>query len=219
MLLVKFPSRERPSKLLSTLEKYVSYANNRPLLKFLITLDSDDSTVTPELVDSIKKMHDQIDVRISKSGSKIIAVNRDMEYAGEYDILLLASDDMIPQIQGYDEIIRKKMNLIYPDGDGVLWFNDGLQQNRLNTLCILGKKYFSRFGYIYHPAYKSLFCDNEFMEVASKLGRQIYIDQVIIRHDHPCSGRAEYDPLYRLNDSFDNEDRQTFVNRKERGYP
>ena len=66
------------------------------------------------------------------------------------------------------------MTELYPNTDGVLWFNDGNQGNRLNTLCILGKKYYERFNYIYHPDYTSLWADNEFMDVANLLNKQIF---------------------------------------------
>ena len=58
---------------------------------------------------------------------------------------------MVPLVNGYDTVIKEKMTLHYADTDGVLWFNDGHQEKKLNTLCILGKKYYDRFGYIYHP--------------------------------------------------------------------
>ena len=75
-------------------------------------------------------------------------------------IVLLASDDMIPMEKGFDNIIIDKMKNYYPDTDGVLWFNDGYQGDKLNTLCILGKKYYDRFGYIYNPEYISVLSDN-----------------------------------------------------------
>jgi hypothetical protein len=89
---------------------------------------------------------------------------------------------MIPEFSGYDSALRDNMEHYFPDTDGVLWFNDGFQKHNLNTLCILGRKYYQRFGYIYHPAYKSLWCDNEFTVVASLLKKQLYFDKVIIRH-------------------------------------
>jgi hypothetical protein len=52
---------------------------------------------------------------IGLSKSKIDAVNRDInEYKKHWDIVLLASDDMIPQIKGYDNIIRDNMMFNYP---------------------------------------------------------------------------------------------------------
>jgi hypothetical protein len=218
-ILLKFPSRERPQKLLEVYKKYISMAFDSSLIHGLITLDSNDYTVTPELIKDLEEVHSQTKVIVGISGSKIKAVNRDMDKAPEYDIILLASDDMIPQIMGYDHIIRQNMLSLYPDTDGVLWFNDGLQGSRLNTLCILGKTYYERFGYIYHPAYKSLYCDNEFMHVAARSNKQTYIDQVIIKHEHHLTGKTPLDPLYVINDSYDKEDCETYMKRIKLGFP
>jgi hypothetical protein len=76
------------------------------------------------------------------------------------------------------------MKEVYPDTDGVLWFFDGWRKD-LNTLCILGRKYYDRFGYVYHPEYKSFWSDAEFTDVATILNKQTFIDKVIIRHLHP----------------------------------
>jgi hypothetical protein len=194
-------------------------ANNILSIKTLISLDEDDTTVTEDLLEKLHCISRNIYVHVGESKGKIGAVNRDMEYAGKYDILLLASDDMIPIVQGYDDIIRNHMTHYYPDNDGVLWYNDGFQGKNLNTLCILGKRYYDRFGYIYHPSYKSLWCDNEFMEVANCLGKQTYFDKVIIKHEHPSNvTTTENDNLYKNNDKFNDSDHKNFIERKAKSF-
>jgi hypothetical protein len=216
-ILIKFPSRGRPDKLRSTFLKYVGFAEDISKISFLISLDEDDSTVTKTQQIILKKIHPDTQIVIGKSCGKIGAVNRDMELAPPYDILLLASDDMIPQVKGYDRIIRDKMTQHYPDTDGVVWFNDGYQKDRLNTLCIMGKKYYDRFGYIYHPSYKSLWCDNEFTVVATMLGKQTYFEQIIIKHEHPLWTKETPDTVLVENDKYDPEDRANFERRKKEG--
>jgi hypothetical protein len=216
-ILIKFPSRGRPDKLRSTFLKYVRFAEDISKISFLISLDEDDSTVTRTQQIVLKKIHPDTQIIVGKSCGKIGAVNRDMDLAPPYDILLLASDDMIPEVKGYDRIIREKMIQYYPDTDGVLWFNDGFQKDRLNTLSILGKKYYDRFGYIYHPSYKSLWCDNEFTEVATKLGKQTYFEQIIIKHEHPLWTKEKPDTVLIENDKYDPEDRANFERRKKEG--
>lgn len=219
MILIKFPSRSRPKKLLYAYEKYISLARDSSRIKTIISFDYDDISVTPELTEKLMKIHSQTLICIGPSLGKIGAVNRDMDKAGEYDILLLASDDMIPEFPGYDDLLREKMSEHFPDTDGVLWFNDGFQKHNLNTLCILGKKYYQRFGYIYHPSYKSLWCDNEFTIVAHQLQKQIYFDTVIIRHLHPIITRTSSDQLYQENEKYFNEDRETFMKRRFYNFP
>ena len=199
-LLIKFPTRGRKNKFFSTLDKYYEYCKNIDNMDFLISLDEDDNEMNNTEV--LKKLsnYKNIKVVIGLSKSKIDAVNRDLNnYNKHWDVVLLASDDMIPTIKGYDDIIRDNMMFNYPDTDGILFFNDGFQGNKLNTLCILGKKYYERFNYIYHPDYKSCWSDNEFMVVGNILKRQSYIDQVIIRHEHPDWGYGNIDYVHNNN--------------------
>jgi hypothetical protein len=199
-LLIKFPTRGRKDKFFSTLDKYHEYCKNMDDTDFLISLDEDDNDMnTNQVLDRLSK-YKNTKVIVGSSKSKIDAVNRDLNnYKEHWDIVLLASDDMVPQIKGYDDIIRHNMMFNYPDTDGILFFNDGFQGNKLNTLCILGKKYYERFNYIYHPDYKSCWSDNEFMVVGNILKKQSYIDQVIIRHEHPDWGYGNPDHVHQNN--------------------
>lgn len=217
-ILIKFPSRGRPEKLCGTFSKYVEFADDPKNITFLVSLDDDDITATNAVKRFMTILHPDTKIVVGPPCGKIGAVNRDMDQAPDYDILLLASDDMVPIKKGYDTVIREKMAQHYPDGDGVLFFNDGFRRD-LNTLCILGKKYYERFGYIYHPAYKSEWCDNEFMEVANKLGKQTYFDEVIIKHEHPAWTGASKDKTYLENDKYIGGDQQTFFRRKAEGFP
>lgn len=150
---------------------------------------------------------------------KIAACNSRIEdYEGEWDILILISDDMIPKVEGWDEIIIDDMQTHYPDTDGVLFYNDGHNGRKLNTLPIMGRKYYERFGYIYNPEYISLFADNEFTEVADRLGKQTYIDRVIIEHQHPFYYPEKNDDLYRKNNSYYLQDKATYERRKRNGF-
>jgi hypothetical protein len=216
-ILVKFPTRGRPDKFSDTFARYVEYADDPSNIHFLVTMDADDKTVTMDLINRTIEKHASTQIFVGHSGNKIAAVNRDMQYAPPFDILLLASDDMVPQVRGYDTIIRKKMQEHFPDTDGVLWFNDGHQGHRLNTLCILGRKYYQRFGYIYNPAYRTIYCDNEFMETANKLRRQVYDSRVIIKHMHPDFGHSSVDATYNKNLAGVDDDRRTYLRRKARG--
>lgn len=214
-LLIKFPTRGRSQKSVETLKKYINLASNIDNIKIIVSIDDDDKTVT----ESMFKIHDCVEVISGPSLGKIGAINRDMPDPSTFDIVLLASDDMIPIIKGYDDIIRSKMIEHFPDTDGVLWFNDGYAGFKLNTLVICGSKYYSRFGYLYCPEYKSLFCDNEFMDVANRLGRQIYFNDVIIKHEHPANNsNIKNDSVYTANDKHWDEDKKTYESRKFKDY-
>jgi hypothetical protein len=215
-ILIKFQRRNRKDKFFEVLQKYYDFAADLSKIEFLITLDYDDNSMNnQEVIDKLKS-YENLRFVFGKSNNKIHAVNRDIEL-GDWDIILLASDDMIPIEKGYDEQIRFNMTINYPNTDGILWFNDGNRKD-LNTLCILGKKYYERFGYIYHPDYKSLWADNEFMTVGNLLKKQIFIDKVIIHHQHPDWGYGGRDIIHSLNSNHDREDRMVFQRRQKMNF-
>jgi hypothetical protein len=217
-LLIKFPTRGRKNKFFTVLKQYQKLCEDIDNTFFLITLDNDDKEMNSPEVEDIFNTFKNLKYVYGDSTSKIHAVNRDIETVDEWDIVLLASDDMAPKVKGYDNIIRNKMREHYPDTDGVLWFNDGHQGNNLNTLCILGKKYYERFNYIYHPEYKSVWSDNEFMLVGDILKKQTYFDEVIIEHEHPDWGYGRRDNIHIVNSMNESHDRNLFVSRKQNNF-
>lgn len=202
-LLIKYPTRGRQKKFFQTLDRYYSYLQDKINTLFLVTIDTDDEAMNNEyVINKLVNDYGGLIIGRGNSKSKIHAVNRDLESFNnddwsytKWDILLLASDDMIPQVKGYDKIIREKMEEHFPDTDGCLWFNDGNRKD-ICTLSILGRKYYDRYGYIYYPEYQAFKADNEFTTVASRAGKLKYIPQTIIKHEHPSYGIGSYDPIY-----------------------
>lgn len=216
-LLIKFPTRSRPDKFFSVLNKYYDLLDDLENTRFIVSCDVDDETMNCESSKQKLIKYQNLEFHFSNNKNKIEAVNANMN-DDNYDIILLASDDMIPQENGYDTIIRQSFKKFFPDTDGVLWFNDGYQGTRLNTLCILGKKYYQRFGYIYNPTYVSLWCDTEFTDVSKILNKVKYIPHVIIKHEHPVWLGEKWDDLQIKNDSFNNVDRINYDSRKEKNF-
>jgi hypothetical protein len=216
-ILIKFPTRNRREKFFEVLQKYYDFALDKKNIEFLITLDEDDESMNNEDVREKLQTFKNLKFVYGNSLNKISAVNRDIT-EGNWDIILLASDDMIPNQLGYDDVIRNKMKQYFPNTDGVLWFNDGYQGNKLNTLCILGKKYYQRFDYIYHPEYKSTWCDNEFMDVANILNKQKYFDFIIIKHEHPDWGFGYTDEIHKKNLENLNHDMNLYKQRKKNNF-
>jgi hypothetical protein len=211
---------------MDTLTRYIKLANHPEQLGVVLSCDDSDMTMSRNLV------HEEIDRILKKTAyhkiftgpntSKIEACNANMsEIDWEWDIVVLVSDDMIPQVQGYDDVIRNHMLARFPDTDGILWFNDGYQGEKLNTLTIMGRKMYDRFGYLYHPDYKSLFCDTEFTDLCKGelKDKCLYVPYSIIRHEHPGTGFAQnMDALYDRNQKYWDEDMHTYIRRKKYPY-
>ena len=221
-ILLKCPTRSRPTQFLSVLRKYVDLANRPDLLGVCVSCDSDDATMTPaDIQYAIKNATHTTawtEICYGNNKTKIEAVNANMDtISWVWDIVIVVSDDMSPQIKGYDDVLRSHMMAKFPDTNGILWVNDGTQGAKLNTISILGRKMYTTLGHIYHPAYKSLFCDTEFTDLCkgSLASKCAYIPYVLIRHEHPGTGFPErMDALYARNNSYWNEDMHMYISRK-----
>lgn len=225
-ILLKCPTRSRPQKVTQTLQKYISLASKRNLIGVALSCDEDDTSMTRKSTQSeISAILSPIAwyrIFYSPNKTKIEACNANMnEIDYPWDIVVLVSDDMIPQISGWDEVIRTHMNAYFPDTDGILWFNDGYQGDKLNTLSIYGRKMYECLGNMYEPQYKSLFCDTELTDrcrTGDLASRCRYVPYCIIRHEHPGTGYAQnMDTLYAANQRYWSKDMYTYISRK--SYP
>ncbi len=222
-ILLKCPTRSRPQRVLKTLSTYIRLAAHPELLGVAISCDSDDPTMA-ETSDLRQVLSPCAWSRIfyGANTSKIQACNANMnDIEWDWDIVVLVSDDMVPQSRGYDDVIRTQMTNRFPDRNGILWFNDGFQGQNLNTLCIYGRTFYDQRGHIYDPAYKSLFCDTELTDHCRGplADRCLYIPSCIIRHEHPGTGYSQYmDALYDRNQKYWNEDMYTYIRRKSYAY-
>ena len=212
-ILIKFPTRNRKEIFFNTLNKYYEYLDDLDNVKFVISCDTDDDSMNNKEVKELLDGYKNLKYYFGNSKTKIEAINNDMQDL-DFDILLLASDDMIPQIKGYDTIIRNDMKKYYPNKDGILWYFDGFNKS-VNTLSIMGVKYYKENNYIYHPLYRSFFCDTEQTIIAQKLNKLTFIDNTIIKHVHPDNTKElhkSYDNTYKENDCY-GYDKKIFIKR------
>ena len=158
--------------------------------------------------------------------SKVDAINRDVNEfleVFEADIIINMSDDMIYTTFGFDDIIRNEFRFEDTMGGGndfdrCVHFPDGATNQILISMSILGRAYYERDKYIYHPHYRSLYCDEEVMDVAKMRGCYKYVDKHIFKHLHPAHGNAPTDAQYLYTESFHPIDGATYQKRKANGF-
>ena len=185
VILFKLPSRGRPERFFRALDSIVLNLACDYAYHISCTLDEDDTTMNNKEVVSKLLQYKNTSIEWGASKSKIDAINRSMPNV-PWDILVSFSDDMVFNVYGFDELIRQEMSQNFADTDGYLHFPEKDSMAALCVLTICGRKYYDRFLYIYHPAYKSLFCDNEQMEVAKMLGKYVYVPYIIFEHRNPA---------------------------------
>ncbi len=229
-ILVQFPTYGRPNRFLDVLDKYVSMSSTENDFFFNINCDSADLTMTNSVIQ--RRISDIMEQRLNVLYSinydhhteKISAINNnidDVEF--DWDIVIVASDDMIPRTEEWDLEITDAMQEYYPNLDGCVHFNDGSTNGNLITFSILGRKLYETFGYIYHPDYKSLYCDDEFTQVVRGMGKETYIDKVIVSHEHYSIEGSQNHGIRDIATiktlAYSGRDQQVFAVRKKLGWP
>ena len=143
-ILYKFPSRSRPSKLfacLDNIQRLSTYDN----YQIAITADLDDaSMMNPEVRDNINS-YKNVDLLYGTSLNKVDAINRDMAFYTDWDILINMSDDMQFIQHGFDTKIVDDFKI--HGLDTLMHYPDQAAGKALITMAIMGREYFNRDGY------------------------------------------------------------------------
>lgn len=234
-ILVQYASRSRPERFFEGLRNIYALAADKKNIIVHSCLDADDATMfrrsedparmyeaMPHIqteINLVSEIEDAwIDWDLGFSKSKIDAINRPFNYdvMGPWDILVNFSDDMRFTAYGWDELIREGVRINGPDC--FLHYPDSTAKTALATMSIMDNVYYNRDGYIYHPDYQSLFCDNEAMEVAQIRGRYFYMGVQIYDHYHPAYGHVPWDEQYTRQQGLWNEDELRYRYRKLNNY-
>ena|SRR5438067_2417697 len=216
--LFKFPSRNRPDRFFKSLDSIVNNISDKDYYYIACTLDEDDSTMNnAEIIEKIKS-YPQTYIQWGTSTSKVNAVNRSMPDI-DFDILICVSDDTIFNIFGFDVMIGVDMLQHFPNMDGLLHYPDQDAKEYLATLYCAGKKWWEfRNKNIYHPTYKSLWCDNEEQLVAQMMNKYKYCGYQINIHLNPAYGHLPKDEMFLEQQGHWNEDEKNFYERKARNF-
>lgn len=226
-IVLKYPTRHRPMKFMENLNAYLKKVSGKHKVTVVVTMDIDDSSMNNNPLRyymNSKNTGGDISVTFSYGNSegKIAAINR-MVPTTDWDIIVSTADDMEPVEDGWDDIIVQDMMREFPDLNGALNYNNDPRLEAkgaegfktLITLPIIGRKLYDRFGYIYHPAYKSEWCDNEQTEVFERLGVLRHIDRRPIVHKWAENQDALMQRNMQIGASVD---RKTYETRKMGGF-
>jgi len=185
-ILIKIPTRNREEKFFKLLDTCIQKLSGENEYQILVSCDNDDIHMRNQIVFDKLSLYDNLSIFFSPRDSKIGACNRDMDKVpDDWQVVVLISDDMVPVVDNWDKYISDGMEKYFPDTDGVLWFYDGHRAD-IDTVSILGNKYYKRFGSIYYPGYRSFYCDDEHTIVAEALGKQQKCNwpMTLIEHQH-----------------------------------
>lgn len=218
-ILIKYATRGRWDWFKKAMINISSTVNDDVNYIVLVSADEDDPAMNGKEAELFcSSMRNTIFV-LGKSSSKIEAINRDMEFVNDWDILVNMSDDMSFQVKGWDNIIRQRTKDVWGQStDFFAHFNDGYTGDKLPTMSIMGREYYERDGYIYHPSYRSFSCDAEAYYVAMMRKRYHYFPEVLFLHQHPTNTPVKNDKTYQQNSLHTEHDTKNYFERLRRHF-
>lgn len=201
------PSRSRSEIAIKVLLNWYHKAEYE--FEYILAIDSDDPQLR-QYTNHLGRFDREYEVQskciIGDHGSAIHAINEAAKHATG-DIIIVISDDFDCPI-GWDSLLIKSLE---GKEDFCVKTKDGIQPV-LMTLPIMDRKYYERFGYVYHPDYTHMYSDQEMTAVAHMLGRNLNVD-LLFPHLHYSTGKFAKDDISIRNDSSYKSGRLVFNGR------
>lgn len=214
MIIIKYATRSRPQQFVRAMRNL--HQTMVTPHKIIISCDEDDKLMnTKQMRDYVSTRFKTAELYFGQRVSKVEAINRDMDKAGEWTVVVNFSDDMVFKTRGWDRVMLSRISAVWGTStDFFAHFNDGYVGDRLPTMSIIGCEYYNRDKYIYHHSYKSFSCDAEAMYVAMMRGKYHYFRDILFKHEHPANSKINrIDSLYRLNSGYSVHDTENYFKR------
>jgi hypothetical protein len=186
------PSRGRPDQLIEMWESAKDKATRPELLELVVRVDSDDPSLPLYgWVDEDKQARLLTGERGLLSGYWNECFD-----AATGDILMHAGDDIRFRSPFWDVKVRGRFDR---SDDKILLVhgNDGFQGGNLATHGFLHRRWVETVGYFVPPKFSSDYNDTWLTEVADRLGRRVYLEDVYTEHLHPAAGKGEWDATHK----------------------
>ena len=182
----------RPELAKKTREKWLKLAKNSSQIEYITCYDSFDKKKIKQKVLRIKNITEIFE---PYSFGIVKKCNIAAKYA-KANCIIVATDDTIPE-SNWDEKVLDATNW---SKEVVLNTSDGTEQadKRLYMVktVILSKKRYKKLGYILHPHFAHVFCDNFHTWISHKDDVVIQRKDIMFEHLHPSIGKSEPDKFY-----------------------
>jgi len=188
---IVYPSRGRPEKCASTLDKWLARAESYP--EVILSIDKDDVKRKDYAI-----LSSQLGAYCIESKNKNIVEAANVGFGWtKGNILILISDDFDNPPKGWDtqiiEAAKGREGWIMKTDD--LSDNGRIQQPWIITLPICDRKFYEEAGYIYYPEYHHMWCDTDQTHRAALMDAIIDARHIKIPHNHYMSGLNPKDEI------------------------
>ena len=180
------PSRRRVALAEQAIAEWTGKCSGRHEVEYVLSIDIDDDVAEYRRVAESRG----VQLVVGANRSMVEAVNRAARVATG-DVLVVVSDDF-----GCPDQWDAHLALVLGERrDAAVLVHDGID-GRILTLPILGRVLYHQLGYVYHPGYFSMFCDDDLAHQTRQMGKLIDARHLVFPHRHWSVGGAPFDSTY-----------------------
>jgi hypothetical protein len=185
------PSRGRLGLAEEAIAEWSAKASGAHRVEHILSIDADDDVAGYRALAA----RTGVQLIVNPNRSLVDAANHAARIAtGE--VFIVVSDDFgCPD--GWDATLAEVLG---DRRDVAILVDDGVD-GRILTLPIIGRALYERLGYVYHPAYFSMFVDDDLTQTAAALGKLVDARHMRFPHRHYSTGQRDIDPTYARQNS------------------
>lgn len=199
------PSRNRAAEVEPAIKEWRDKCSGLHPVEYIVSVDNNDGQL-----EEYRAITQRLGVEliVNPNRTHVEASNRAAQVATG-DLLLQISDDFgCPQ--DWDTAL---VNAIGERRDITVLVDDGLGAKTM-TLPIMDRAFYERVGYVLHPGYSHMFCDNDLEELSRQLGKLVEAKHLLFPHRHYTVGAVPFDETYRKAASSWGRDARFFAKRQ-----
>lgn len=207
------PSRGRPDQASKTLGYWLDEIG--PVQwEYILSCDSDDPALSAyNPYKGAQNMR-----QIVNDNKNVVQATNVAAKISSGDILIYLSDDFDCPDNWGELVLKEFENENRPL---LIKVDDCLQRFDASvlTIPIMNRALYERLGYFWHPAYKSMFVDEDLYWTARNLGALKFCPHLKFPHEHHSIGKAQNDETYRRSEANWNQGKEVFARRKAQKFP
>ena len=189
LISILIPTRQRPRNVKRVIESALTTADEPSKIEFVFYVDNDDKTFPKSVVNK--------QIRVIYGQRVWISLISNILYTNSKgEIIMYGGDDIIFRSKSWDTVVRNQFTEVL-DKICLVYTNDGVKQSQdIARHGFVHRRWFNVLGSAF-PSGRVVPIDLWCTDVARKLNRIRYIEDIIIEHNHyRQGGKAKNDPTY-----------------------
>lgn len=193
-------TRGTPKRAIETRNRWLTTANKPRDVEHIFAYQSDDAA-SAKLIGENSTLDSVTTTPPPDWASSSVANWNAAAWRSTGEWMLVIADDLQP-VTGWDSLLTRDI-LSAPDPTEPLAIQapDGISNDLFLRHPIVNRSLFELRGYIFHPDFYGVFCDNDLTAWCFKNARVKFAQHFSVRHVHPINGQRKHDAISKLQNS------------------